>query len=163
MRLQDKVAIVTGAGSGFGEGIARRFAAEGARVIVADINREGAERVAADIGEAAKVVIADVSKSNDVAAMVKAATEHFGGLDIVVNNAGYTHRNGPMLGVDEETFDRVFAVNVKSIYLAAQHAIPVFRRNKVVAACSSTSPRRPACARGRASPGTTAPRARRSR
>ncbi len=127
MRLANKVAIVTGAGSGFGEGIARRFAAEGARVIVADINREGAERVAAEIGEAAKIAIADVSKSDDVAAMVKAATEVFGGLDIVVNNAGFTHRNGPMLGVDEETFDRVFAVNVKSIYLAARHAIPIFR------------------------------------
>ena len=127
MRLENKVAVVTGAASGFGEGIARRFAAEGARVLVADINREGAERVAREIGEQARVVIADVSKSDDVAAMIEAATVHFGGLDIVVNNAGYTHRNGPMLGVDEETFDRVFAVNVKSIYLAAQHAIPVFR------------------------------------
>lgn len=128
MRLENKVAIVTGAGSGFGEGIAKRFAAEGASVIVADINREGAERVAAEIGDTARAIVADVSKSDDVAAMVEAATDAFGGLDIVVNNAGYTHRNGPMLGVDEATFDRVFAVNVKSIYLAAQHAIPVFRR-----------------------------------
>ena len=127
MRLHNKVAIVTGAGSGFGEGIAKRFADEGAKVIIADINRDGAERVATEIGDPARVAIADVSKSDDVAAMVKTATDAFGGLDIVVNNAGFTHRNGPMLGVDEETFDRVFAVNVKSIYLSARHAIPVMR------------------------------------
>ncbi len=127
MRLADKVAIVTGAGSGFGEGIARRFAAEGAKIVVADVNRAGAERVAEAIGDAARVAVADVSDSDDVEAMVKTATDAFGRLDVLVNNAGFTHRNGPMLEVDEATFDRVFAVNVKSIYLGAKHAVPVFR------------------------------------
>ena len=127
MRLADKVAIVTGAGSGFGEGIARRFAAEGAKIVVADVNRAGAERVAEAIGDAARVAVADVSVSDDVEAMVKTATDAFGRLDVLVNNAGFTHRNGPMLEVDEATFDRVFAVNVKSIYLGAKHAVPVFR------------------------------------
>ncbi|HEY0834721.1 MAG TPA: SDR family oxidoreductase [Azospirillum sp.] len=127
MRLQDKVAIVTGGGSGFGEGIVKRFAAEGAKVVVADINEEAAKRVAAEVGDAARAVRADVSVSDDVKAMVQAAVDAFGRLDIVVNNAGYTHRNRPMLEVDEETFDRVFAVNVKSIYLSAMHAVPLFR------------------------------------
>ncbi|WP_207478882.1 SDR family oxidoreductase [Arenibaculum pallidiluteum] len=127
MRLKDKVAIVTGAGSGFGEGIARRFVAEGARVVVADINEDSGRRVAADLGDAAHFVRADVSLDADVAGMVDAAERAFGGLDILVNNAGYTHRNGPMLDVPEEVFDRVFAVNVKSIYLGARHAVPRFR------------------------------------
>ncbi len=130
MRLAGKVAIVTGGGSGFGEGIVRRFAAEGARVVVADINGEAARRAAEAAGAAggeARAVRADVSDSGDVAAMVGAATDAFGRLDILVNNAGFTHRNGPLTGVDEATFDRVFAVNVKSIYLGAIHAVPVFR------------------------------------
>ncbi|HYH18699.1 MAG TPA: SDR family oxidoreductase [Azospirillum sp.] len=127
MRLQNKVAIVTGGGSGFGEGIVKRFAAEGAKVVVADINEDAAKRVAAEVGDAARAVRADVSVSADVRAMVQAAVDAFGRLDIVVNNAGYTHRNRPMLEVDEETFDRVYDVNVKSIYLSAIHAVPVFR------------------------------------
>jgi 3-oxoacyl-[acyl-carrier protein] reductase len=130
MRLQGKVAVVTGAGGGFGEGIARRFAAEGARVVVADIRAEAAARVAGEIGAAAHPVAADVSKAADAAAIVAAATGHFGGLDIVVNNAGITHRNQPLLDVDEATFDRVYAVNVKSIYLMAQAAVPVLRTQK---------------------------------
>ena len=127
MRLANKVAIVTGAGSGFGEGIARRFAAEGAKIVAADVNRAAAERVAEAIGSAARAAVADVSVSDDVEAMVKTAIDAFGRLDVLVNNAGFTHRNGPMLEVDEATFDRVFAVNVKSIYLGAKHAVPVFR------------------------------------
>jgi 3-oxoacyl-[acyl-carrier protein] reductase len=126
MRLQGKIAIVTGAASGFGEGIARRFAAEGARVVVADLNLDGAKRLAAEIGGVA--VGGDVSKGADVAAIVQAAQREFGGLDVVVNNAGTTHRNRPMLEVDEATFDRVYAVNVKSIYWMAQAAIPVLRQ-----------------------------------
>lgn len=126
MRLKGKVAIVTGAGGGFGEGIARLFAQEGAKVVVADINAEAAGRVAKETGGLA--IAGDVSKGPDVQAMVDAAVKEFGGLDVVVNNAGTTHRNRPMLEVDEETFDRVYAVNVKSVYWMAQSAIPVLRR-----------------------------------
>ena len=122
MRLRDKTAIVTGAGSGFGAGIARRFAEEGARVIVNDVNPSG-EKVAREIG--ASFVQADVTKSDDWAKLVRAAGAN---LDIVVNNAGWTHRNKPFLEVTEAEFDRVYAVNVKSIYLSAMHAVPVFRK-----------------------------------
>ncbi|MBI3503780.1 MAG: glucose 1-dehydrogenase [Proteobacteria bacterium] len=131
MRLKDKVAIVTGGGSGFGEGIATRFAAEGARVVVADIDLAGAARVADAIAKAggkAKAIRTDVALADDTKKMVAAAVDGFGRLDIVVNNAGISHVNGPMLGVDEAMFDRIFAVNVKSIYLAAKEAVPVFRR-----------------------------------
>jgi len=130
-RLAGKAAIVTGAGSGFGEGIARRFAEEGAAVVVNDIVEAGARRVAREIGEAggnATVVIADVSRDADVKRLVDAALEACGRLDIVVNNAGTTHRNRPLLEVGEEEFDRIFAVNVKSLFLTARHAVPHFRR-----------------------------------
>jgi 3-oxoacyl-[acyl-carrier protein] reductase len=131
MRLKDKVAIVTGAGSGFGEGIAKRFAEEGARVLVNDIVAAAAARVAAQIraaGGEAEPVVADVSKDAEVAAMVQAAFSAFGRLDIVVNNAGTTHRNRPMLEVGEEEFDRIYGVNVKSLFLTAKHAVPHFRK-----------------------------------
>jgi len=122
VRLQDKVAIVTGAGSGFGAGIAKRFAEEGARVIVNDVDPKG-EKVAREIG--ARFVQADVTKGSDWAKLVAAAGSE---LDIVVNNAGWTHRNKPYLEVTETEFDRVYAVNVKSIYLSALHAVPVFKK-----------------------------------
>jgi 3-oxoacyl-[acyl-carrier protein] reductase len=128
MRLAGKIAIVTGAASGFGEGIARAFAAEGGRVVVADINEEGAARVAGSLGEAAVAIGGDVSKGPDCAAIVERAVAAFGGLDIVVNNAGTTHRNKPLLEVTEAEFDRVYAVNVKSIYWMTQAAVPVLRR-----------------------------------
>lgn len=124
-RLKGKVAVITGAGSGFGEGMAKLFANEGAKVIVADLNGDAAARVASEIGDAAVAVTADVTVRADVEAMVKAATGHFGRLDILVNNAGYSHRNGSMLGVDEETFDRILDVNAKAIYLAALAVVPV--------------------------------------
>ena len=130
MRLQGKSAIVTGAGGGFGAGIARRFAAEGARVVVADIDVAAARRVALEIGNGAVAIAGDVSQGKDVAAMVAAAVDRFGGLDIVVNNAGITHRNGPVLDVDEAMFDRVYAVNVKSIFWMTQAAVPVLRSQK---------------------------------
>ncbi len=131
MRLDRKVAIVTGAGSGFGEGIARRYAEEGAKVVVNDIRENAARRVAADIraagGEALEHV-GDVSKDAEVAALVAAALRAFGRLDIVVNNAGTTHRNRPLLEVEEDDFDRIYAVNVKPLFLTARHAVPHFRR-----------------------------------
>ena len=123
MRLQGKTAIVTGAGSGFGAGIAKRFAEEGARVIVADINPQAGERVARDVG--GKFAHADVTKGGDWAKLLAGAGAE---LDIIVNNAGWTHRNKPYLEVTEAEFDRVYAVNVKSIYLSAIHAVPVFRK-----------------------------------
>lgn len=127
MRLKDRIAIVTGAGSGFGEGIARRYAAEGAKVVVADLRGDAAERVAGEIGAAAVAVTGDVSKRDDVFAIVDKARSAFGTPDIVVNNAGMTHRNMPMLEVDEATFDKLYAVNVKSIYLMSLAVVPAMR------------------------------------
>jgi len=126
-RLAGRTALVTGAGSGFGEGIARRFVEEGARVVIADIDDEAGRRVAEALGESARFAHMDVSRDADMAAGIRAAVDSFGRLDILVNNAGYTHRNGPMLDVSEEEFDRIYAVNVKSIYLGARHAVPLFR------------------------------------
>jgi 3-oxoacyl-[acyl-carrier protein] reductase len=128
MRIEGKVAIVTGAASGFGAEIARRFAAEGAKVLVADLDADGAVLVAKEIGENATSVAVDVSKADDVQRMIETALTKFGDFDILVNNAGTTHRNQPLLDVDEATFDRVFDVNVKSIYLTARAVIPIFRR-----------------------------------
>ncbi|WP_292899186.1 MULTISPECIES: SDR family oxidoreductase [unclassified Nitratireductor] len=127
-RLEGKVAVITGAASGFGAGMAKRFAEEGAKVIVADLNAKGAEKIASEIGDAALPVTADVSMKADVDAMVDAAMQAHGRLDIMVNNAGYTHRNGPMLEVDEETFDLITAVNMKAIYHAAQAVVPIMDR-----------------------------------
>ena len=122
MRLQNKVALVTGAASGFGAAIARRFAEEGARVIVNDLDAQG-ERLARDIQ--GHFVQGDVTKAEDWARLVREAGPN---LAIVVNNAGWTHRRKPYLEVSEAEFDRVYAVNVKSIYLSAIHAVPVFRK-----------------------------------
>lgn len=126
MRLQGKRAIVTGAASGFGEGIARRYAAEGAQVLCADMNLDGARRVAAEVG--GQAIGGDVSQEADIAAMVAACVDAFGGLDIVVNNAGTTHRNKPILQVTEAEFDRVYAVNVKSVFWMVRAAVPVMQR-----------------------------------
>ncbi len=131
MRLAGKVAIITGGGSGFGEGIAKRFAAEGAAVVLGDLNLAAAERVAGEInkaGQKALPVAADVSQNGQMKTLVAKAVEAFGGLDIMVNNAGMPQRNASLLNTDEATFDKIFAVNVKSIYLSAQHAIPEMRK-----------------------------------
>ena len=146
MRLKDKVTIVTGAASGFGEGIARLYAAEGARVAIADINEAGAQRVAADIGPAALAVRCDVTQRADIEALVAATRAAFGGrIDVVVNNAGWTHRNGPLLDVDEATFDRVYAVNVKSIFHMVHAVVTLMRAQKggVILNVGSTAGMRP--------------------
>lgn len=126
MRLEDKAILVTGGGSGFGAAMCRRFAREGARVMVADIDGAAAEAVARDIGAAAVPHAADVSDAAAYAAMAEAAIAAFGRVDAVVNNAGYTHVNQPALAVSEAEFDRVFAVNVKAIYHSAQTLFPHF-------------------------------------
>lgn len=118
MRLEGKTAIVTGAASGFGAGIARKFAAEGAHVIVADIDAAGAEAVAGEVGGTARQV--DVSDGASVAALAQGIDR----LDILVNNAGVTHLPQPMEEVTEADFDRVFAVNMKSVYLTARVFVP---------------------------------------
>ena len=128
MRLKNKVAIVTGAASGFGAEIARRYVAEGARVAVADINEDGAKAIAGQLGEAALAVACDVSQRADIDALVSRTVDAFGRIDVVVNNAGCTHRNQPMLEVDEATFDRVYAVNVKSIFHMAHAVVPLMRK-----------------------------------
>ncbi|MGL4959744.1 MAG: glucose 1-dehydrogenase [Inquilinus sp.] len=128
MRLEGKVAIVTGAASGFGKGIAERFVREGASVLIADLSTEAGEAVAEALNRArpgaARFVRTDVSRDADTAVAIATAVEAFGGLDIVVNNAGTTHRNKPMAEVTEDEFDRIFAVNVKAIFLSVRHATP---------------------------------------
>ena len=146
MRLEGKVAIVTGGGSGFGEGIATKFVAEGAKVLIADRDPAGGERVAKALGSAARSVVADVSKGADVKAMIEGAVAAFGGLDILVNNAGMGHLPQPLEGLGEDDFDRILAVNVKSIYLAAREAVPRFKAQKRgvilnVASTAGVSPR----------------------
>ena len=129
-QLKDKIAIVTGAAGGFGEGIARLFVAEGARVLIADLDEDKARKLADELGPSARAVACDVSKAADVNAAVAACLEAFGVPDIVVNNAGTTHRNQPMLEVDEATFDRVFNVNVKSIFHVARAVVPLMRERR---------------------------------
>lgn len=145
MRLQDKVAIVTGAASGFGKGIAELYAREGAKVSVCDINGQGARDVANGIGANAIHVAVDVAKPEDVRNMVSETVKAFGGVDIMVNNAGYTHRNQPMLDVTEAEFDRIFAVNVKSLFLAAKEVVPELekRGGGVIITTASTAGVRP--------------------
>jgi len=128
--LGNKVAIVTGAASGFGAEISRLYVAEGANVTVADLNEAGAKAVAAELGGNAIAVKCDVAKREDIDNLVAQTVKQFGTVDIVVNNAGYTHKNQPMLDVDEETFERCFDVNVKSIYLMARAVVPLMRKKK---------------------------------
>ncbi len=146
MRLKDKVAIITGAASGFGEGTARLFAQEGAKVVIADINEEGARKVAASIGASAIAVKCDVTKRADIDALVKAPRDAFGGrIDVVMNNAGWSHKNGPLLDVDEATFDKVYDINVKSIFHMVHAVVPLMReqRSGVILNVGSTAGIRP--------------------
>jgi 3-oxoacyl-[acyl-carrier protein] reductase len=144
MRLNGKVAIVTGGGSGFGEGIVRKFVAEGAKVLIADRDDAAAKRVADATGAAC--IRCDVSRHDDVKAMVAAAVERFGVLDVLVNNAGMGHLPQPLESLPEEEFDRILAVNVKSIYLTTTEVVPRFKAQKKgvilnIASTAGVSPR----------------------
>jgi 3-oxoacyl-[acyl-carrier protein] reductase len=146
MRLEGKVAIVTGGGSGFGEGIAKKFVAEGAQVLIADRDAAGGERVAKALGANARSVCVDVAKAADVRAMVDAAQDHFGALNVLVNNAGVSHLPQPLEEVGEDDFDRILAINVKAIYLAARVVVPRFKAQKKgvilnIASTAGVSPR----------------------
>lgn len=128
MRLKDKTALVTGAASGFGAEIAATFVREGAKVVIVDLNGEGAEKVAAGIGASARAIKGDVTKAADIEAAV-ALTEKFNGkVDIVVNNAGWTHRNKPMMDVTEEEYERLYDVNVRSIFHMSRAIVPRMRK-----------------------------------
>jgi 3-oxoacyl-[acyl-carrier protein] reductase len=139
MRLQNKTAIVTGGGSGFGEGIVGKFMAEGAKVLIADRDESNAKRVAAATG--AQWLRVDVTHASDVKAMVDVAVDVLGGLDILVNNAGIGHLPQPLENLPEDEFDRILAVNVKAIYLAAREAVPRFKAQKkgVILSIASTA------------------------
>ena len=146
MRLEGKIAIVTGGGSGFGEGIAKKFIAEGAKVLIADRDAAGGERVAKALGVNARSVCIDVSKSNDVKAMLDAAQDHFGGLNVLINNAGVSHLPSPLEDVSEDDFDRIVAINMKAIYLACKAVVPRFKAQKSgvilnIASTAGVSPR----------------------
>src|SRR6266446_2049887 len=130
MRFDDRTVIGTGAGSGFGEAIATRFAREGARVVLADVNEENGRRVASAIaaeGGTARFVRTDVSRSAEVKAMIDLAVSAFGGLDVLVNNAGFSHRTMPLWELPEEEYERVFATNVRGVYLGCKFAVPVMK------------------------------------
>ncbi len=144
MRLQGKTAIVTGGASGFGEGIVRKFAAEGARVMVADINGEGADRAAAALGGVACTV--DVGDGASVQGMAEKAMAELGHVDILVNNAGVSHMPAALETITEEDFDRVYRVNMKSVYLTARSLVPHFKQRGAgailnIASTAGVSPR----------------------
>jgi 3-oxoacyl-[acyl-carrier protein] reductase len=143
-RMHMKTAIVTGGGSGFGAGIAKKFASEGAKVMVADINLAAAEAIAEAIGGIAQRV--DVTESASVEAMAEAAIAKFGALDVLVNNAGISHPAQPMENLSEEEFDRILSVNAKSIYLTTRHVVPYLKKTGKgailnIASASAVSPR----------------------
>ena len=145
MRLKNKVAIVTGAGSGFGKGIALTFANEGAKVMLVDIDFKSVERLAKEIGGNVLATKADVSKNLDVELMIENTIKEWGKLDILVNNAGTTHRNKAIIEVSEEEFDYIFSVNVKSIFLTTKSVIPFMKKqgNGVILNIASTAGKRP--------------------
>ena len=127
MRLSGKVAVVTGGGSGFGAAICHRFADEGAKVMVADLDAIAGERTVREIGASAAFVLADVSDAADVRHMIDVTVETFGRLDTLINNAGQAQAPTPVTDTDERTFDRLMAVNARAIFLAAKYAVPVMR------------------------------------
>ncbi len=129
-QLTNLIAIVTGAASGFGAAIAKAYIAAGAKVVLLDINGEAAKKLASELGQMANSFVCDVTKADQVEAAVQHCVSVFGIPNIVVNNAGTTHRNQSMLDVDEATFDRVFAVNVKSIYNMTRSVVPLMKQRK---------------------------------
>ena len=146
MRLKDKTAIVTGGASGFGTGIVRKFLAEGARVMIADINGQAATDMARDLGDGAIAQTVNVADGPSVQAMADAALAAFGTLDILVNNVGISHMPGPLEDITEEDFDRVLAVNAKSVYLTARALVPHMKSRSTgaivnVASTAGVSPR----------------------
>jgi len=145
MRLDGKTALVTGAASGFGAEIARTFAREGATVVIFDLNEAGGRKVAGEIGRSAVAVVGDVTRRADIDRALDAAAELGGGtINIVVNNAGWTHRNKPLLEVTEDEFDRVYAINVKSIFHMVSAAVPRLKgRGGVMINIGSTAGIRP--------------------
>jgi 3-oxoacyl-[acyl-carrier protein] reductase len=145
MRLADKVAIVTGAGSGMGQSIAQTYAREGAKVAVLDVEEKAGRAVAAEIGENAIFLRCDVARRADIDAAVAATLKSFGSLDILVNNAGVSHVNKPVLEISEAEFDRVFAINVKGLFLFSQGVVPAMRKNGggVIVNIGSTAGLRP--------------------
>lgn len=144
-QLEGKVAIVTGGAAGFGEGIVRLYVAEGARVVIADLDSARGQALAAELGDKVHFFRCDVSSRQDIEGLVAACVSQFGAPDIVVNNAGTTHSNMPMLDVDESTFDLMFAVNVKSIFHMAHAVVPLMRQRKngVILNVGSTAGIRP--------------------
>jgi 3-oxoacyl-[acyl-carrier protein] reductase len=140
-RLEHKTAIVTGGASGFGAGIASKFVAEGARVLIADLNAEAANALAHDLGSHAIAMGVDISRLHGIEAMAETAAKTFGDVDILVNNAGVTHLPMPMEEVLETDFDRIFAVNMKAVYLAARVFVPKMRarRKGVILNMASTA------------------------
>ena len=146
MRLQGQIAIVTGGASGFGAGIARKFVAEGARVMIADLNIDMANELAAELGDTVQTIQTNVARDADVAAMVQSTIDAFGQIDILINNAGVTHLPAPMEEVTEDDFDKVFAVNCKSVYLTAKYIVPLMKAQGAgailnVASTAGVSPR----------------------
>ena len=146
MRLKGKKAIITGGASGFGEGIVRKFVSEGADVLIADLNIEAAQKLSDELGTAVQASETNVAKNDSVLKMVALASAELGGVDILVNNAGITHLPAPMEEISDEDFDKVFAVNCKSVFLTAKHIVPIFKSQRSgvilnVASTAGVSPR----------------------
>lgn len=127
MRLKGRTAIVTGGASGFGEGIVRRFVAEGARVAIVDLNGAAAEALATELGDDVIAIAADVSADADVARLTRRTQERLGAIEVLVNNAGVGHTPQPLDALSDAEFDRIWAVNVKSVYLTARHIVPAMK------------------------------------
>jgi 3-oxoacyl-[acyl-carrier protein] reductase len=146
MRLNGKTAIVTGGASGFGAGMVRKFLAEGARVMIADLNTDAAQEMATECGADAMAQTVDVSDGASVDTMIQTAISGWGHVDILVNNAGVTHLPSQMEDVSEADFDRVVAVNMKSVYLTARALVPQMKTRRAgailnVASTAGVSPR----------------------